>query len=292
MRSWLIPVLGTALCLSCATKPAEPLYSPGTELSFDRLEARDPGHVSLYFLLRADNPGDAGAELELQSWRASVNGIEGALVSIGDRSAGNPGSSLEMEKLSLVPGASVSVPVRLDLNLDEWSGIRLPDSDEYSARLDLDLAFRSNAGKRVKAAASAEAVFPRIKAPEFNITSIVILKAELINTRFKVRLRIDNPNLFPVDLASFTYELYSSGRLWADGEEQETLHIPAKGSADTDLFLLMNFINMRRDLLDQVIALRQVRYRFKGEAVVDTHIEYLPSFLMAYDCSGLSNVIE
>ena len=54
----------------------------------------------------------------------------------------------------------------------------------------------------------------------------------------------------------------------------------------------MNFINMRRDLLDQVIQLRQVQYRFKGKAEVSTGIEYLPSFVMTFDRQGLSGVID
>jgi hypothetical protein len=54
----------------------------------------------------------------------------------------------------------------------------------------------------------------------------------------------------------------------------------------------MNFINMRRELLNEVIALGQVPYRFTGEALVDTGIPMLPSFRMDFDRSGYSAVIE
>ena len=48
---------------------------------------------------------------------------------------------------------------------------------------------------------------PELLEPVFSIASIAILQAELVNTRFKVRLRIDNPNSVPLELSSFNYEL-------------------------------------------------------------------------------------
>jgi hypothetical protein len=54
----------------------------------------------------------------------------------------------------------------------------------------------------------------------------------------------------------------------------------------------MNFIDMRRSLLDQVIAMEQIDYRFAGEATVSTGIEYLPRFRWRFNQSGRSVVIN
>jgi LEA14-like dessication related protein len=130
----------------------------------------------------------------------------------------------------------------------------------------------------------------RIQKPVFEITSIVILQAELINTRLKVRVRITNPNAFPVDLSSFQYELYGAGRFWADGTARNVLTVPAEGSAEKELFLVMNFTNMRRDLLDQVIAMERVRYRFTGTAQIATGLRYLPAYTADFNLEGESEV--
>ena len=58
------------------------------------------------------------------------------------------------------------------------------------------------------------------------------------------------------------------------------------------MFLMMNFINMRRDLLDQIINLIDVNYRFAGQAMVGTGVEYLPMFKTEFDLSGYSVVLE
>lgn len=133
---------------------------------------------------------------------------------------------------------------------------------------------------------------PEIQPPVFKITSIAILKAELINTRFRVGLRIENPNPFPVELSAFSYALYGNGLLWADGTEKNVLSVAAESSLEGNLFLLMNFINMKRDLLDQIIALEDVYYRFKGEARVGTSADGFPMIKSSFDLSGYSQVLE
>lgn len=129
-----------------------------------------------------------------------------------------------------------------------------------------------------------------IKEPEFEILSIAIIRGELINTLFETVLKIDNPNSFPVELSSIKYELYGNGMFWADGLENNLLHIPAMSSSETKFRFSMNFIDMNRRILDDVIAMRQVQYIFKGNAQVKAVIPRIRSFTMDYNISGLSEV--
>jgi len=52
----------------------------------------------------------------------------------------------------------------------------------------------------------------------------------------------------------------------------------------------MNFINMNRRLLDDVISMRRVQYNFKGDAEVQPVIQRLSPFNMSFNCTGLSEV--
>ena len=130
----------------------------------------------------------------------------------------------------------------------------------------------------------------RIKDPEFEILSIVILQADLVVTEFETVLKISNPNDFALDLSSLTYELFGNGASWARGAAKNVLHVPGQDSIETKFIFEMNFINMSRRLLDDVIALRQVRYRFFGKAEVRPELPSAKPFLINYDCSGLSDV--
>ena len=131
-----------------------------------------------------------------------------------------------------------------------------------------------------------------VHEPDFNITEIAILKDELVNTRFKVTMKIDNPNPFPLELSAFSYTLYGNGLLWADGNEKNVFEVPAESSAEANLFLLMNFIDMNRSLLNQIINLVDVSYRFAGEALVAPGIDKLPHLSASFDLSGYSQVLE
>jgi LEA14-like dessication related protein len=274
--------LATALILSCKSPPPPPPVveaAPSSRLDFRRIEAGSIHDISLFFTLRLENPRSVALGAEVKDWKVELDGVipeEGA-------------AFLRVENASALPGEEAVVPVRLNLDLSKYPA---SEAAEIAARLTVTVDYLFADGVSAAGTVSADAVFARIREPVFTITSIAILQAELINTRFRVSLRIDNPNFFPVDLSSFGYELYGEGRFWADGEERDVLHIPARGSDETKLFLLMNFINMKRSLLDEVIAMNLVRYRFKGEVEVGTGVEYLPRFGMAFDHSGLSKVFK
>jgi LEA14-like dessication related protein len=254
----------------------------------------DPDNLSLHFLLGVENPRTSGAALRVEARRAALNGLSpDPAFPVEDNApifVEIPAGEFRVDPL----GTAV-FPVRLDLRPETFfrgGSFSGEAPGDYTAALELDLSFHFDSGERRELSLGAAHTLPRIQEPRFTITSIAVRKAELINTRFKVTLRIDNPNGFPLKLGAFKYELYGEGRLWADGTMRDILDIPALGFAETDIALVMNFINMRRELLDQIIALKRVRYRFTGELTVETGIDYLPQFRMGFEGSGNSEVTE
>jgi LEA14-like dessication related protein len=296
MKKSLPACLLTALllCLTCKSPPEAPPplpeESPVSALVFDRIKADSINHIVLYYRFSVENPRSRPVEIEIRGWEGLLNGI----------AADSGGAALNLEglgaqgvRISAGAGEAVEKTLELDMDLSEMPAIfGVMGDDEYLARLTLNLNYRYASDGVLRDTISADAAFPRIREPQFTITSIAIMQAELINTRFRVSLRIDNPNIFPLALSSLGYELYGEGRFWADGQEQDVFYIPAQGSSETSLFLMMNFINMKRQLLDDVIAMRLVRYRFTGEVEVGTGVSWLPSFHMGFDRRGNSVVLK
>jgi len=147
-------------------------------------------------------------------------------------------------------------------------------------------------GAPLPESAAAESDIKQIEGLQFTIIEIAILQADLINTRLKLTLEIDNPNPVPLTLSSFHYELYGNDRFWTSGTEKNLVVIPARYSSEVSFEFEMNFINMRRRLLDDVIALREVRYRVVGNVDVETGIPRFPDFRANFDHSGTSAVIK
>jgi LEA14-like dessication related protein len=143
----------------------------------------------------------------------------------------------------------------------------------------------------ISCASRPEAVQPfQIIDPEFDVVSIYILQADIVVTEFEAVLKINNPNNFAMELESLDYQLYGNGLFWAGGTVRNVFQIPANSSAETRFTFSMNFIDMSRQLLDDVIAMRQVNYRFRGRAQVRPVIRNSFVYSVNFDCSGLSEV--
>ncbi|MDR1307630.1 MAG: LEA type 2 family protein [Treponema sp.] len=268
---WLSLVL-----LACRSVPGS--APPPASLVFDHPQASDPDTVTLHFTLTVENNRDTAADLSLAGYKLILDGREPA-----------EGSSLEpVLPIRLPPRQKAEIPLRLKLDLKK----ALPDTADTAGLVlttHLDFAFGR---KKMTVSPSAAAEFSPVRKPVFEIISIAVMQAELINTRFRVRIRISNLNPFPVNLSSFQFELYGAGRLWAEGTEKNTITVPAAGSAEKELFLKMNFIDMRRDLLDQVINMERIRYRFSGAVKITTARDYLPVYTGSFNLEGESEVIR
>ena len=275
----------TLLLYGCKSPPPElpAPHDPAAALFFEGMEARDVNRIVLCFALEVANPRPEAARVKTSLWDVEINGrttTEGVKL------------VFEPAVFHAGPGASARVPVLMELEVPALGRAGLLPEDDYQVSLATSITFTYDSGATVGTRAAGRAAFPRIQEPVFTITSIAVLKAELINTRFRVNLRVDNPNPFPMELSSFAYELYGDGRLWAEGAEKNVFSVPAGDSTETRLFLVMNFTNMKRLMLDRIVALEDVNYRFAGEVQVSTGLDYLPSFDSAFDLSGYSRVYE
>lgn len=268
---------------SCKTiKPPHEQINLESVLTFENIEAENPENVFLDFKLDVYNTDVNNAELLFPNPELLING--------------NPAESTVFS-FEFLPNERLTkqerkiIPVRLIFHASEYEKIVQNDFDEYEFVFTIPVHYVFPT-KTMETFAKASISFPRVREPDFKISMIRIMQAELINTQLKVSLHIDNPNYFPIELTSFHYELYGDNRFWAKGEEQNILKVPAKESAEFDLFLTMNFTNMRRNVLDQVIAMTGVRYRLTGNATIETGIALLPSFIMNHNLEGYSEVVR
>lgn len=278
-------ILPSVLVIPPQVEKAAPVQEadPRVQIVFDHLEAKTTEHITLYFALQVDNPRSVPASMGIDQWQLIINGLPQ-----------HTGATLIFTEEDPAVGAVTSAQFSLSLAID-WSKCSdwgEAEFDTYQAKLEADMVFTFALEEHTTTHLSAEAVFPRIRAPKFTVTTIVVNQGELINTRLKVGLRIDNPNTFPLELSSLAYEFYGDERFWADGTDPAVRYIPAQSSTQTQILMVMNFIDMNRKLLEDILVAKQVYYRFTGEAAVLTTIEYLPRFSVDFDISGNSVVMK
>lgn len=282
----LIPVLVLLFSLaSCATPPAAPAPVPApvpapdpdvpVALSIEKVKVAPRGleSVALSFEVVAVNADARPIVLDSLAWDLSIDGCKAE-------------TSLPPPSLTLAPGASTRIVG------DCLASIPASSRDLASFQLRARAVRRGAGGAPLETSVESSGRFPVIRPPVFSIVSIKIKKAELINTKFEVMLRVENPNAVPLRLTAMDYELFGERRLWTDGETAEPIPVGAKSAIEKKLKLVMNFINMKRDLLDQVIKLEIVDYRFKGKARIKTELPEYPEFVMPFDLEGTTSVVE
>ena len=281
----------TCFLTACKSKPVVPeaeadpsmlqptSLSPSATLNFTGIQADDIEHLNMFYSL--ETKASSGSHAKIKSWLVEIDGQDASFA-----------FSLNHPKNDFATDSRVPLTLSMDISTLATKG--LAPKDDYAIALMTELDVSSGSASPEKIIARGTANFPGVREPKFSITSIAILKAELVNTRFRVNMRIDNPNPFPLELSNFIYELYGNGRLWADATEKKVFVVEGKSSMQTDLFLIMNFINMERRLLDQIAKLVSVNYRFTGKAQVSTGVDigYLPKFSTGFDLSGYSEVLE
>jgi len=283
----LLPCLISG-CKSAPLPNEEPLPVPALApfqpasfaLAFTGVEADDPANLRVFFVLEAQPPLPSGSSAKIASWQIEIDGEDaGSAFSLEYPEADNLSSN-------------ASIPFSLSMDVGALAAKGLAPRDDYNVTLitELDYSYGNNPPERVEV--RSPAAFPGVQAPKFQITEIAILQAELINTRFRVALMIDNPNPFPLELTSFSYELHGNGRFWARGAERNVIRVREKSTLVGNLMLVMNFIDMDRALLNQIINLEDVNYRFIGAVQVSTGIDFLPKFDDGFDISGYSKVLD
>lgn len=262
-----------ALLASCATE--EPAPPPSVELSV------------LSVAVSAVDLDSARVALEFSVANSGTSVVTLSSLIVAADSAGVTLASpplIDLGSARLEPGAATTIPLAFDV--DAPAG----DAPTVPLRLTARLEYASAAGGTDATTIERACGFPRILPPVMRISSIRILKDELINTKLGVDLVVENPNAFPLSFAELEYRLYGEGRYWASGSLAKAFVVPAGESASASLYLTMNFTDMSRSLLDQVIKLATVRYRLVGAGRIDTGLEFLPRFVQPFDMAGETGV--
>jgi len=271
-----------ALFWGCATQkreapPAEP--SPLVSLESGVAVRPDQFKLMLPFVLTVSNPRSGSIRLESLDYALSVEGAAAAR-----------GSYRKSEEAAA--GGSLSVPFELAVDTRELGeGIYgSGGSPEALWRLEILVRIETDRGAVLKLSHVAAGCFAIVREPGFRIRSVTIERDLLVTTKLAVDLEIDNPNVFPIDFSSLSYDFYGEGEIWADGRSDDTATVPARGSVERTLSFTMNFASMDRSLFDLVANLRVVRYRLKGEAKIATGLVYLPEFATRFDNDGSCEV--
>ena len=110
-----------------------------------------------------------------------------------------------------------------------------------------------------------------LRAPTCELVGVQILSTDMFAQRFKVRLRVDNPNDIELPVNGLEFTVFMAGDRFAEGMGNEQFVLPAKGNAEFDMLVTTNFVSSFGRLLSRTSngKLEDVEYEIVGKIAVD-----------------------
>jgi LEA14-like dessication related protein len=81
---------------------------------------------------------------------------------------------------------------------------------------------------------------PKLQTPSLSIVDIEVVKANFLEQRLQVRMRVENPNDRSLPIQGLSYTVYLSGQEFATGVSDASFVVPALGTAEFNMDVTAN----------------------------------------------------
>ncbi len=107
---------------------------------------------------------------------------------------------------------------------------------------------------------------PKLQSPQLSLVAIQILSGDMFAQRFKVRVKVENPNDLEVAVSGIEYKIFLMGDSFAEGASDQGFVLPAKGEAEFDMTVNTNFVSSLGRLVSRMGGgkLENVEYEIAG----------------------------
>ncbi|MEK6775591.1 MAG: LEA type 2 family protein [bacterium] len=117
----------------------------------------------------------------------------------------------------------------------------------------------------------------RTEPPYVTLSGMDVVRADLFEQRFLLRLRMQNPNGFPLPISGMKYALEINNRAFARGVTRKPVTIPAYGEEIVDVEVVSDIGRV----IEQFQSLgagdvRKLNYRLSGSASLANRMMSLP----------------
>jgi LEA14-like dessication related protein len=102
--------------------------------------------------------------------------------------------------------------------------------------------------------------------PEVHLVKVEVVRAKLLEQRFVLHFRIDNPNDSDLTVRGMEYRIHLGGILLAEGEHEHWITVAPKASHSYRVPIRTNLWPKVKDLVKQLKSPEQaIPYRLEGE---------------------------
>lgn len=104
---------------------------------------------------------------------------------------------------------------------------------------------------------------PKLQTPQLAIVDIQVIKANFLQQRLRVRMRVQNPNDRTLPIQGLSYTVYLGGQEFATGVSDASFVVPALGNAEFNMDVTANAAGALFAVLSKPHG-QGIDYRMKG----------------------------
>jgi LEA14-like dessication related protein len=111
----------------------------------------------------------------------------------------------------------------------------------------------------------------KLEAPKLELVGVQMLSTDMFAQRFKVRVKVINPNDLELPVRGLEYKIIMMGDSFAEGMSDQAFVLPAQGEAEFDMLVTTNFVSSFGRLLSRVQGgkLENIDYEIAGKVMLD-----------------------
>jgi len=119
--------------------------------------------------------------------------------------------------------------------------------------------------------AACSSLGSKLEAPSLELVGVQMLSTDMFAQRFKVRVKVINPNDLELPVKGLEYTILMMGDSFAEGMANESFLLPAMGEAEFDMLVTTNFVSSFGRLLSRVQGgkLENIDYEITGKIMVE-----------------------
>jgi LEA14-like dessication related protein len=131
---------------------------------------------------------------------------------------------------------------------------------------------------------------PKLETPTVSVVALQMTSGDMFSQRFRVRVKVQNPNDLEVPVESIEYTMFLMGDRFGKGTTDQPFVLPARGEAEFDMMLTTDFVSALGRLVSRMGGgkLENVEYEVNGKLHLDKgFVRTIP-----FDRKGLVNVAK
>lgn len=100
--------------------------------------------------------------------------------------------------------------------------------------------------------------------PRVHVLGLQLQEAQLLEQRYLLKIRIQNPNDFKLDIDGMDFTVEMNGERFAQGVSNQAVSVPGFGEAITDISVSSSIMTLMRQLSGTNINSDDMKYRISG----------------------------